>query len=145
MMKVVTSLLAKIEKPNATLANDDVKAFTSHQMIYLLQELIDRPALAVDKLRVLGEVYNVAEERNRNSEIVYRWLRLTVRSRDSSKVPVVLDFLNNFGRMKYVRPLYRDLYAWEEVRERAIANFLKNEPNMMHVTAFTIRKDLNLK
>ena len=27
------------------------------------------------------------------------------------------------GRMKFVRPLYRDLYAWEEKRQQAIDTF----------------------
>lgn len=74
----------------------------------------------------------------------YRWLRLCVKSKDDTKLSEVFEFLNGNGRMKYVRPLYRDLYAWEEVRGQAINNFLKNEKNMMHVSAYTLRKDLHL-
>lgn len=75
---------------------------------------------------------------------LFRWLRLCVRSKDQSKLNDVFNFVNSQGRMKYVRPLYRDLYAWEDVREQAIENFLKNEKYMMHVSAYTLRKDLHL-
>ncbi|KAJ0174026.1 hypothetical protein K1T71_010172 [Dendrolimus kikuchii] len=142
MTKAVTTLLAKIDEDNSTISNDDVKSFTPHQMINLLQELIDRPALPIDTLSTLGSKYKI--DSSKNSEILYRWLRLCVRSRDQSKLNEVFNFLNHQGRMKYVRPLYRDLYAWEDVREQAIENFSKNEANMMHVSAYTLKKDLHL-
>lgn len=67
-----------------------------------------------------------------------------MRSNDITKLQDVLDFVNSQGRMKYVRPIYRDLYAWEAVRQQAIDNFLANEQFMMHVSAYTLRKDLHL-
>lgn len=142
MTKAITALFAKIEQKNSVLSYSDVKSFSPHQIINLLQELIDRPALPLDKLAVLGIEYKVAE--SKNSEIQYRWLRLNIRSRNQDKLQDVFDFVNNQGRMKYVRPIYRDLYAWEDVRDEAIANFLANEPYMMHVSAYTLRKDLHL-
>ncbi|XP_028167560.1 leukotriene A-4 hydrolase isoform X1 [Ostrinia furnacalis] len=142
MTKAITALVASIGQPNSTISHDDVTSFTPHQMINLLQELIDRPALPLEKLRTLGTEYRVSS--SKNSEIVYRWLRLCIRSRDEDRITDAFDFVNHQGRMKYVRPIYRDLYAWEEVRPRAIDNFLKNEPYMMHVSAYTVRKDLHL-
>ncbi|CAK1552982.1 unnamed protein product [Leptosia nina] len=143
MTKAVTALLAKVNDPNNSLDYNDVRIFTPQQVINFLQALIDQDPLPVDRLRTLGDAYNVAT--SKNSEITYRWLRLCIRSRDESKIDEALQFVNSQGRMKYVRPVYRDLYAWEAVREKAIENFLKNEPNMMHVSAYTLRKDLHLK
>jgi leukotriene-A4 hydrolase len=60
------------------------------------------------------------------------------------QVPLALEFVTEQGRMKYIRPLYRDLYAWEEVRARAIDTFQKNRPSMMYVSAHTVAKDLHL-
>lgn len=142
MTKAVTTLLAKITQSNPTLDYADIKTFTPHQIIHFLQELIDRDPLPIDLLRELGDVYRVAS--SKNAEIIYRWIRLCVRSKDESKLSDAFNFVNQQGRMKYVRPIYRDLYAWEDVRERAIQNFLKNEPYMMHVSAYTLRKDLHL-
>lgn len=142
MTKAVTSLLGKINEPNSSLVSDDIKSFTPHQVINLLQSLIDQDPLPLEKLRELGSAYEVVNAKN--TEILYRWLRLCIRSRDEEKLNDALAFVNQQGRMKYVRPIYRDLYAWEAVRERAIENFLKNEPYMMHVSAYTLRKDLHL-
>ncbi|XP_045452279.1 LOW QUALITY PROTEIN: leukotriene A-4 hydrolase [Melitaea cinxia] len=142
MTKSVNSLLAKINEPTASFSPDDVKTFSSHQIINLLQSIIDQDPLPPGKLNDLGVAYNI--NNSRNTEITYRWLRLCIRSKDKTKLNDVFTFLNNQGRMKYVRPIYRDLYAWEEVRDQAIENFLKNEPYMMHVTAYTLRKDLHL-
>ncbi|XP_045483856.1 leukotriene A-4 hydrolase isoform X2 [Pieris rapae] len=143
MTKAVTVLLAKVNDTSSNLEYSDVLAFTPQQMINFLQALIDQDPLPLDRLRNMGKMYKI--DTSKNSEIVYRWLRLCIRSRDESKLSEALQFVNNQGRMKYVRPIYRDLYNWEAVRERAVENFLKNEPNMMHVSAYTLRKDLHLK
>ncbi|CAF4914129.1 unnamed protein product [Pieris macdunnoughi] len=142
MTKDVTVLLAKVNDTSSTLEYSNVLTFTPQQMINFLQALIDQDPLPLDRLRNMGKKYNI--DTSKNSEIVYRWLRLCIRSRDESKLSEALQFVNNQGRMKYVRPIYRDLYNWEAVRERAIENFLKNEANMMHVSAYTLRKDLHL-
>uniref|UniRef100_A0A2A4J1R9 Peptidase M1 leukotriene A4 hydrolase/aminopeptidase C-terminal domain-containing protein n=2 Tax=Heliothis virescens TaxID=7102 RepID=A0A2A4J1R9_HELVI len=142
MTKAISALVVKINDPNSTISNEDVAAFTPQQMIHLLQQLIEMPALPLDRLVAIGKEYKISG--NKNSEILYRWLRLCVRSKDQTKINDVFNFVNSQGRMKYVRPLYRDLYAWEDVREQAIENFLKNEKYMMHVSAYTLRKDLHL-
>ncbi|XP_047031004.1 leukotriene A-4 hydrolase isoform X1 [Helicoverpa zea] len=142
MTKAISALVVKIDDLNSTITSDDVATFTPHQMIHMLQQLIDRPALPLDRLAAIGKEYKISG--NKNTEILYRWLRLCVRSRDETKINDVFNFVNSQGRMKYVRPLYRDLYAWEDVREQAIENFLKNEKYMMHVSAYTLRKDLHL-
>ncbi|XP_050352413.1 leukotriene A-4 hydrolase isoform X1 [Nymphalis io] len=142
MTKSVKSLLEHINEPSVYFSSDDVKSFTPHQIINLLQSLIDQDPLPLDKLRDLGGAYKVAN--SKNTEITYRWLRLCIRSKDETKLSDVFTFVNRQGRMKYVRPIYRDLYAWEDVRDQAIKNFLENEPYMMHVSAYTLRKDLHL-
>ncbi|VVC97010.1 unnamed protein product [Leptidea sinapis] len=143
MTKAVKNVLLKINlNDTASLDYNDVISFSPHQMINLLQHLVDQDALPLDKLRTLGEAYRVST--SKNTEIAYRWLRICIRSRDENKLNDSFAFVNQQGRMKYVRPIYRDLYAWEDVRERTIENFLRNEPYMMHVSAYTIRKDLHI-
>ncbi|XP_026763210.2 leukotriene A-4 hydrolase-like [Galleria mellonella] len=142
MTKEVTELLSTINDANTTLNYNDVKKFTPHQFIYLLQQLIRQSPLPVEKLRVLGEEYKVSD--SKNAEIAYRWLRLCIKSRDMTKLNDVFEFINQEGVMNYIRPIYRDLYAWEDVRERAIENFLKSEQDMFPGSAYTIRQDLHL-
>lgn len=75
MTKAVTTLLAKIDEDHSKISNIDVKAFTPHQMINLLQELIDRPALSIETLRTLGSEYKI--DSSKNSEILYRCVNMS--------------------------------------------------------------------
>ncbi|XP_037962086.2 leukotriene A-4 hydrolase isoform X3 [Plutella xylostella] len=144
MTKVVNEVLSQMaEEPLPAVVFEKASAFTPHQLLLFLQELLDLPPLSVEKLNQLGDKLKLNV--SKNSEIQYRWARLCIRSKDSTKLPQVLEFLNSQGRMKYARPIYRDLYAWTEVRDQTIENFLKNEPFMMHVSAYTLRKDLHLR
>lgn len=73
-----------------------------------------------------------------------RWIRLCIRSRNKEIVPLALKFINEQGRMKFVRPVYRELYAWEDVRQTAIQNYRENSKYMMHVLAKMLLQDLQL-
>lgn len=109
----------------------------------MLQKLTESPdAQPIVKLGHLERVFRLNGVRN--AEIKFRWLRVCVKARWHDKLDGVLQWLNVIGRMKFVRPLYRDLYAWEDVRQKAIDNFKANRPNMMHVSAYTLAKDLHL-
>lgn len=55
-----------------------------------------------------------------------------------------LAFVNEMGRMKFVRPIYRDLYKWEEMRPVAIKNYHENKAAMMFVLANQLLKDLHI-
>ncbi|GAB9473737.1 Leukotriene a-4 hydrolase/aminopeptidase [Globisporangium polare] len=44
-----------------------------------------------------------------NAELRFRWYTLSLRALDSRLLPTIKKFLKEQGRMKYVRPLYRDL------------------------------------
>lgn len=79
-----------------------------------------------------------------NSEIKFRWLRVCIKARWKDQISVALKFVNEQGRMKFVRPIYRDLYAWEEARPLAISNFQENRKCMMFVSANQVEKDLHL-
>lgn len=120
----------------------DVEHFTVHQMIHLLQNLIDSSVFPVEKIRKAGEAYKLKS--SGNTELKYRFIRLSIKSKDMDILDDTFTFLNSQGRMKYNRQIYRDLYAWEDVREKTITNFQDNEKYMMHVSAYTIRKDLHL-
>ena len=48
------------------------------------------------------------------------------------------------GRMKYIRPVYRALYHWEEQRQLAVETFLTTRDRLMHVAAEQVAKDIQL-
>ncbi|CAG5115265.1 unnamed protein product [Candidula unifasciata] len=110
---------------------------------FLSQLILAEPPLSQAKVKHLEKVYNF--NKVRNSEIRFRWLRLCLLVKWEDAIPHVLDFLNDQGRMKFVRPLYRDLYAWEEARPKGVANFLEHRQEMHNTTAGLVAKDLKLE
>ena len=71
-------------------------------------------------------------------------MQLCIKSRWGIKVPEALEFAVSLGRLKFVRPIFRALYAWEEMRERAISAYQSNKHTMMFMTRQAIAKDLHL-
>ncbi|KAJ8963063.1 hypothetical protein NQ318_018527 [Aromia moschata] len=122
---------------------DDKKDLTSSQIIYFLQVISEAEPQSIKKLEALNAVFGF--DNVKNAEIKFRWLRTCLKANWEEKVHIVLTWINIVGRMKYVRPLYRDLYRWEAIRKRAQENFLANRHNMMHMSAYTLVKDLHLE
>jgi hypothetical protein len=74
----------------------------------------------------------------------FQWLRLCLKSRWKPKVSKALEFATSQGRLKFVRPLFRDVYAWEEMRQKAIDTYFTYKDKMMFVTREMVAKDLHL-
>ncbi|XP_035208388.1 leukotriene A-4 hydrolase-like isoform X1 [Stegodyphus dumicola] len=120
----------------------DIENFSSHQICEFLSLLLQQEPLSVKKLEKLDEVYKIGTMKN--SEIHFRWIRSGLRAHWKDIVPHAVKFATEQGRMKFVRPIYRDLYNWDEVRETALSTYRKHSPSMMYVTAYTVGKDLHL-
>ncbi|KAK7101710.1 leukotriene A-4 hydrolase-like [Littorina saxatilis] len=134
-----------------TAADTDLSSFTATdlQQFSALQKrefiallLQAETVVTVAKLQTMDTLYQLSAIRN--SEICFRWLRLGVKSRWKDIIPRALEFVTEQGRMKFVRPIYRDLYQWEEAREAAIENFKKHCVEMHSTTAKEVAKDLHL-
>ncbi|CAK4666458.1 hypothetical protein AeMF1_000148 [Aphanomyces euteiches] len=95
-----------------TLSAADVDGWTSSQLVAMVESVIDGCAarhryLSPDVLLKMGEAYKFIE--TKNSEVRMRFHTLCIRSEAAFILPHVEAFLKEQGRMKYVRPLYRDL------------------------------------
>jgi leukotriene-A4 hydrolase len=77
--------------------------------------------LAPSVLSALDAVHALSA--SRNSELRLQWGRLALRSGMADAVPGVVDFLKSQGRMKYVRPLFRELLRTSFGRPVALALF----------------------
>ena len=99
--------------------------------------------VSIVKIETMSELYSL--DKSSNVEIIFRWIRLGLKARWEPSVQEALKLVNSQGRMKFVRPLYRDLYGWEEQRQTAVANFLAHRGEMMYVTADMVAKDLHVK
>ncbi|KAJ1523935.1 hypothetical protein ONE63_010484 [Megalurothrips usitatus] len=131
------------ELPPMPFNRADWSNLSSEQHVEVLAQLLAGPALTPSKVELLGNTYSLAS--TRNCEIRFRWIRLGLKARWQPSIAPALEFVTQQGRMKYVRPIYRDLYAWEEARPQAIATYLQNKSSMMFVSAYTVAKDLHIQ
>jgi leukotriene-A4 hydrolase len=115
----------------------------SEQIQEFLADLLDSgKPLSIAHVQAMQQAYDFNSMKN--AEIRWTWLRLCIAAKWIDQLPLVLQFVTDQGRMRYIRPLYRDLYGWEQVRAKAIETFQKNRPSMMYVSAYTVSKDLHL-
>lgn len=124
----------------------DIKIkITVQQLIDFLSKLIEKrdiKDLNKEKVELLESTYNV--NTTKNAEIRFRFLRLCIRARLLSRMDEIIRFANSNFRMKYVRPIYRDLVAWPEAKPIAIQNYEIVKNQMMKICAYTVAKDLGL-
>uniref|UniRef100_A0A8D0HC62 Leukotriene A-4 hydrolase n=1 Tax=Sphenodon punctatus TaxID=8508 RepID=A0A8D0HC62_SPHPU len=99
-------------------------------------------SLPVSHVKRMQEVYNFNSVNN--SEIRFRWLRLCIQAKWEEAIPLALKMATEQGRMKFTRPLFRDLYNFEKSREQAVNTFLQHRASMHPVTAMLVGKDLKV-
>ncbi|ELT87749.1 hypothetical protein CAPTEDRAFT_162472 [Capitella teleta] len=120
---------------------DDIANMSSFQLREFLSILLDGSVLPEKKIIRMDEVYQLSVMQN--SEIKFRWLRLCLKSHMQPAIQAALDFVNQQGRMKFVRPLYRDMCEWSVARPKAVSNYKANETSMHPLTASMIAKDIS--
>uniref|UniRef100_A0A4W3J0Z8 Leukotriene A-4 hydrolase n=1 Tax=Callorhinchus milii TaxID=7868 RepID=A0A4W3J0Z8_CALMI len=122
--------------------NEDLKPLSSNQVVEFLTLLLQEPVLSLQHVKQMQEVYKFNS--TKNAEIRFRWLRLCLRAKWEEAIPLALQMVTEQGRMKFTRPLYRDLYNFETARQQTKNTFVKNKPNMHPITASIIAKDLHM-
>ena len=81
--------------------------------------------LSTDSVQKMDTAYTKISA-SKNSEIRFRWLRVCIKAKYEKCIDNALAMVTEQGRMKFTRPLYRDLYNWETAREKTVANFKEN-------------------
>lgn len=120
---------------------------TSVQKIEFLSQLLDKSTITdlnEDKINSLSSTYEFGRNETKNSEIRFRFMRLIIKARLTNKFDEIFEFANSNFRMKFVRPVYKDLGQWDIGKPLAIANFEKVRNEMMKVCAYTVAKDLGI-
>lgn len=121
----------------------DIKALSSHQIIEFLSLLLQEDPLPLTHVKKMQDIYNLNSYRN--SEIRFRWLRLCVRSKWEDAVAMALKMATEQGRMKFTRPLFREVYNFDKYRQEALQVFVANRGAMHQVTAGLVAKDLKVE
>uniref|UniRef100_A0A8D2QQX6 Leukotriene A-4 hydrolase n=2 Tax=Passeriformes TaxID=9126 RepID=A0A8D2QQX6_ZOSLA len=128
------------ESDLGSFSSADLKGMSSHQLIEFLALLLLEPPLPLSHVQRMQEVYDF--NAIHNSEIRFRWLRLCIRSKWEEAIPLALKMATDQGRMKFTRPLFRDLYSFDKSRDLAVKTFLEHRASMHPVTSMLVGKDL---
>ena len=88
--------------------SDDIKTFTSNQSIVFLEKIQTLPSpLKPELIELMGETYGFAS--SKNVEVASRFLVAGLQSKDKNVYAPAAELLGKVGRMKFVRPLFREL------------------------------------
>ncbi|XP_053377256.1 leukotriene A-4 hydrolase-like isoform X1 [Mercenaria mercenaria] len=118
----------------------DIEKFLPVQTEQFLATFLNHTPLSHAKIVKMRDTYKFSEVQN--SEIKFRWLRVCIRAQYEPAIQPALQFVTEQGRMKFVKPIYRDLYNWETSRAQAISTFEANRNQMHSTTANTVAKVL---
>jgi leukotriene-A4 hydrolase len=109
----------------------------------LITEQLDRQTNLTKKhLDMIDNFANKTFTTSRNSEIRSRWYTIALRAKDDRQFANTASFLKEQGRMKYVRPLYRDLAKAAGVAH-AKSVFARTKSIYHPIAAKMIQKDLD--
>ncbi|GAB6032774.1 Leukotriene A-4 hydrolase [Chamberlinius hualienensis] len=121
---------------------EDIRQLVAPQIQEFLTLLVQQESLPILNLEFMEKIYKLNSVVN--SEIRVQWLRLGLQSKWKVAIPLALNFVVEQGRMKFLKPLYRALYNWEDSRQLAIDTFLKHRDEMMYQSAQAIAKELHI-
>ena len=132
----------------------DISAWDSDQVVMLLQQVKQEHKQTTaaggassplrDIVLALDAVYHFTN--SRNAEIRFAWLSLVVAGQVSELYPAVLQFITEQGRMKYIRPLYRQLYeAGGQGRQLAVDTFSQHRGQYHAIAQKMVSKELKLQ
>ncbi|OHE97552.1 hypothetical protein CORC01_07167 [Colletotrichum orchidophilum] len=94
-------------------STDDVKGWTAGQVLVFLDLLIESPqSIPLDYCKLLDDLYDVGK--SGNFEVVTRYLRIALQAGDRRVLKQTEDVLGQTGRMKFVRPLFKELLSVDE-------------------------------
>uniref|UniRef100_A0A8V0Y6Q3 Leukotriene A-4 hydrolase n=1 Tax=Gallus gallus TaxID=9031 RepID=A0A8V0Y6Q3_CHICK len=128
------------ESDLGSFSSADLKGISSHQLIEFLALLLLEAPLPLSHVKRMQQVYDF--NAISNSEIRFRWLRLCIQSKWEEAIPLALKMATEQGRMKFTRPLFRDLYNFDKSRDLAVKTFLEHRACMHPVTSMLVGKDL---
>ncbi|CAG2108930.1 unnamed protein product [Medioppia subpectinata] len=123
---------------------NDISAMDAWQRVEFLNNLLAAPEgkISAAKVEAITRTYGLQD--NHNSEIRCLWLRLSLAAHCKAYTADAVQFITSQGRMKFVKPIYKALYAWDETRQLAVDTFKANAHQLMDMSAKAVAKELHL-
>ncbi|KAJ3057231.1 Leukotriene A-4 hydrolase [Rhizophlyctis rosea] len=116
--------------------------FTTEQKMGFLEKLLLKKPFPHKTLEALESSYELTKFKN--AEIRFRWQWLCLNAEYEEIFPQVVDFVTSVGRMKFVRPLYRQLNKCKNGSELAKKTFQEHRAFYHPICAAMVAKDLGL-
>jgi leukotriene-A4 hydrolase len=111
-----------------------VRGWVTQQWQHFLGALPARIDAA--RLRDLDRTFGLSKQRN--SELLFAWLRIAIRNRYEPAFPALERFLTSQGRRKFLRPLYEDLMATGWGKAEATRIYARARPLYHSVSTSTL-------
>lgn len=106
-----------------------------------MDSLKDGPPLSPERAQLLGKVYEFSA--SQNVELKSAFFLIAIKAGDKSNYEPAAELLGQVGRMKYVRPLFRELNKVD--RQLALDTFKKNGEFYHPICKGMVAKDLGIK
>lgn len=123
--------------------NKEFEEFSAEQKLEFLGILLESDKLEHEKLEKMDKIYSLST--SPNTEVLFGFIRIGIKARWEKSVELGLDLATRQGRMKFCRPLFKDMWGWEEQKERVKKCFLEHRAEMMSVCREMVGKDLGIK
>ncbi|GAB5030618.1 leukotriene a4 hydrolase [Nannochloropsis oceanica] len=122
--------------------------WTTLQKQIFLERLLGRMEkegrmMGVPVLEAMDREYQLSS--SKNAEIRFRWTVLCLRAGAKFVVGNALDFVTSQGRMKFTRPLYKELYKSKMASSLALEIFKKNAMFYHPICRKMVAADLGLR
>lgn len=105
-----------------------------------LESVQQQGSLSAERAQLLGKVYDLAA--SQNVELKSAYYIIALRAADTTSYAGATELLGQVGRMKFVRPLFRELNKVD--RQLALDTFKKNKDFYHPITNSMVAKDLGI-
>ncbi|KAL6866204.1 Leucyl aminopeptidase yscIV [Amphichorda felina] len=132
------SLAEKWEDETFQPSAKDVENLNSNQKIVFLGKLQQGKPLSAERANLLGKVYDFGS--SRNVELKSAYYLVAIKAQDTACYQGAAELLGQVGRMKFVRPLFRELNKVD--RALALKTFEKLKDFYHPICRGMVEKDL---
>jgi leukotriene A-4 hydrolase/aminopeptidase len=117
----------------------NTKNYTTNEWLRFLRSLPRN--ISSDKMNELDHSFHFSS--TGNSEILFAWLELAIANKYEKAYPALIEFLNNVGRRKFVKPLFSELVKTEQGKILAKEIYKTARGNYHSITQETIDEILS--
>eukprot|EP00871_Galdieria_phlegrea_P004439 jgi/Galph1/4997/GphlegSOOS_G3675.1 len=122
-----------------------VEGWQTTQMVVFLNSIFASGQLSREAVQTLDEQVKFTKGKwNRNAEVRFIWLRVSLRAQYHPSVDNAVDFITAQGRMKYIRPIYKDLHYIYPQGNVAVTTFQAHRQKYHSIAAKLVSRDLGL-